>query len=81
MAYRLVFTEQFLEDISKLDHSVKVVVKKLYDKIEQNPKHFKPLHGDANVYRVRILNFRLIYKVRGDEVLMMRFEKRSRAYR
>ena len=81
MAYRLVFTEKFLEDISKLDHSVKVLVKKLYDKIEENPRHFKPLHGDASVFRVRILNFRLVYKVRGDEILMLRFEKRSRVYR
>jgi len=80
MAYRLIFTEKFLSDISGLDHSVKVLVKKLYDKIEKEPRRFKPLHGDANVFRLRILNYRLIYKVRGEEILILRFEKRSRIY-
>lgn len=81
MAYKLIFTDRFREDIEKLDHSVRVHIKKLYDKIEENPYHFKPLHGDVNTFRVRILNFRLIYKVSGEEIRMMRFEKRSKVYR
>lgn len=81
MAYQLVFTEYFLKDISGLDHSVKVRLKNLYDKIEKNPRRFKPLTGDANSYRLRILNFRLTYKVVGEEILMFRFENRDKVYR
>ena len=81
MAYRLIFTEDFLKDISKLDHSVKVHLKNLYNKIKENPRRFKPLHGDANSYRLRIMNFRLMYKVVGDEIFMLRFESRDKVYR
>lgn len=81
MPYKLLFTEAFLKDIEKLDHSVKLHIKKLYDKIEENPRHFKPLHGDSSVFRVRIMNYRLIYKMSENNILMMRFEKRSKVYR
>jgi mRNA-degrading endonuclease RelE of RelBE toxin-antitoxin system len=81
MEYRLIFTEDFLKDISKLDHSVKVHLKRLYDKIKENPRRFKPLHGDANSYRLRIMNFRLKYRVVGGEIHMYRFENRDKAYR
>ena len=81
MAYSLIFTEYFLKDISRLDHSVKVHLKRLYDKIEENPRRFKPLKGDANSFRLRIMNFRLTYRVVGEEIHMQRFENREKVYR
>ena len=81
MENRLIFTEDFLKDISKLDHSVKVHLKNLYGKIKENPRRFKPLHGDANSFRLMIMNFRLIYKVAGKEIFMLRFENRDKVYR
>jgi mRNA-degrading endonuclease RelE of RelBE toxin-antitoxin system len=80
MAYNLIFTEDFLKDISKLDQSVKVHLKNLYDKIKENPRRFKPLRGDANSYRLRIMNFRLKYRVVGEEIHMYRFENRDKIY-
>jgi len=81
MAFRLVFTEYFDKDVKALDNSVKIHLKRLYDKIEENPHRFKPLKGDANVYRLRILNFRLTYQVVGEEVFMLRFDNRDKVYR
>ncbi len=81
MPYELIFTDYFLKDIKSLDHSVKVHIKKLYDKIEKDPFRFKPLHGDIATFRVRISNYRLIYKVRGNDIIMLRFEKRSKVYK
>ena len=81
MEHRLIFTEDFLKDISKLDHSVKVHLKNLYCKIKENPRRFRPLHGDANSYRIRIMNFRLMYKVAGEKIFMLRFENRDKVYR
>ncbi|MCX6770878.1 MAG: type II toxin-antitoxin system RelE/ParE family toxin [Candidatus Micrarchaeota archaeon] len=81
MAFRLVFTEYFEKDVKALDNSIRIHLKRLYDKIEVNPRRFKPLKGDSDVYRLRILNFRLTYKVVGEEVFMLRFENRGKVYR
>ena len=64
----------------ELDH-LAFASKNLYNKIKENPRRFKPLHGDANSYRLRIMNFRLMYKVVGDEIFMLRFESRDKVYR
>jgi len=79
--YQLFFAKEFVDDIQKLDHSVKVHLKNIYQKIGENPFRFKPLHGDQTSFRVRIGNYRLIYRVRGDEIHMMRFEKRDKVYK
>jgi mRNA-degrading endonuclease RelE of RelBE toxin-antitoxin system len=81
MAFRLVFTNYFEKDAKALDNSVRIHLKRLYDKIEENPRRFKPLKGDANVFRLRIMNFRLTYKVVGEEVFMLRFENRDKVYK
>jgi mRNA-degrading endonuclease RelE of RelBE toxin-antitoxin system len=80
MPYILRPTSDFLKDIAKLDKSVRVIVEKRLERIKNNPRLSKPLEHEANCYTERIKNYRILFEVKGEEIILHRIRKRKQAY-
>ena len=73
-------TGDFLKELSKLDNSIKVLVKKKLDRIRDNPHLSKPLEHEKNCFSERVKNFRIVFEVKGNEIILYRVRKRKDAY-
>ncbi len=82
MPFSLSFTEEFKHDLARLDNSIKQRLPKIFDKIKENPTLAKPLHGKWGYYRIRFLNYRIIYHVfeKEERVLLVAIGKRDVVY-
>ena len=80
MAYTLRPTSGFLEELAKLDKSIKVLAAKKLERIRQNPRLSKPLAHEPNCYSERMKNYRIVFEVKGGEVVLYRIRKRKYAY-
>ena len=80
---RLLYTKEFKKDIRKIkDKSCQVKIKKILQKILENPCVGKPLkHELAGLMSVRITKSRLIYEVRDDTIILHKFEHRKSVYK
>ena len=70
----------FLKQIKKLDNFDKERLKKQINKILDNPETGKPLkylRGERTIY---IKPFRLIYALKNDELILLKFEHRKSVY-
>jgi mRNA-degrading endonuclease RelE of RelBE toxin-antitoxin system len=80
MPYVLRPTDDFLKQARKLDKSVRELVEKKLERIRQAPALSKPLEHGSNVYSERVKNFRIVFKVSGNEIILYRVKKRDEAY-
>ena len=80
MAYSLRTSSHFLEEIAKLDKSIRVLVEKKLERIKQNPRLSKPLEHEPNCYSERVKGYRIIFEVKGEEIILYRVRKRKEAY-
>jgi mRNA-degrading endonuclease RelE of RelBE toxin-antitoxin system len=76
-------TDKFERNIKSIkDKTIKEKVKKQIRKIIENPKigkHLRyDLHGEYSVY---VKPFRLIYTVKDDSLILLRFRHRKTVYR
>ncbi len=79
---RIIPTEKFEDDVKGMkDKGMKDKLQKQIDKITRNPDFGKPLrhglHGELTIY---VKPYRLIFKVEGDTLLLLRFEHRGNVY-
>ncbi|MBU1204312.1 MAG: type II toxin-antitoxin system RelE/ParE family toxin [Nanoarchaeota archaeon] len=80
---RITFSDGFEREFRKIkDSSTKERVRKQIRKIIENPSIGKPLRynlkGERTLY---IKPYRLIYAIRKDEIILLRFHHRSDVYR
>ena len=80
MPYTLSPTVEFVEQIRKLDKSIREMVDKKLDRIMKNPTLSKPLEHGSDIYSERVKNFRIVFKVSGNKVILLRVKKRKEAY-
>ncbi len=80
MEYVLRPTSSFLREISRLDRSIRVLVDKKLERIKQNPRLSKPLEHEPNCYSERVTGYRIVFEVKGEEVILYRVRKRKEAY-
>ncbi len=78
----IITTEKFERDVKKIkDKGLKEKLQKQIRKITENPDFGKPLRydlkGELTIY---VKPFRLIYKVEGDKLVLLRFEHRGKVY-
>jgi len=73
---------EFVRDVKPLDKSLRVKLDKQIDKVIENPDVGKPLRYDMKGERtIYIKPYRLIYKVEGETLFLLRFEHRKDAYK
>ena len=75
-------TEKFEREFKKIkDERLKEKLKKQITKITENPDFGKPLRyelkGEWTIY---VKPYRLIYKIEGDKLILLRFEHRNDVY-
>ena len=75
-------TERFETEFKKIkDKGLKEKLKKQIVKITENPDFGKPLRYDLKgEWTIYVKPYRLIYKVEGNKLILLRFEHRKKVY-
>lgn len=83
MTYRLVYTQRAINDIQKLEHLVKSRIGKALLRFEADPlSHAKGLtDAEFGAYRFRIGDYRVIFDLEGDEIVVLRVGHRRDIYK
>jgi len=83
MTCRLVYTQRAIKDIQKLEHLVKSRIGKALLRFEADPlSHAKGLtNTDLGTYRFRIGDYRVIFDLESDEIIVLRVGHRRDIYR
>ncbi len=77
---RIIPSKAFIKDIKRLDQFEREKIEKQIRKIIENPYVGKPLkykRGERSLY---IKPFRLIYALRGEDIILLKFEHRKDVY-
>lgn len=80
---KLIYTEEFKGDLKKIrDKKIQTRIKKIINKIIDNPEIGKTLKYELFPLRsVRIPPFRVLYELKGDIIILHKFEHRKKIYR
>lgn len=80
--YKIVFTKKARKDIEKLDVIAKKRLKKALIKFSADPKKYSiRLSGSRDGdYRFRIGNYRVIFDMHIDEIIILRVQHRREVY-
>ena len=83
MKYRLAYTHRAIRDIDALDTSVKQRVGKTLLRYGPDPlKHAEPLkQSELGSYRFRIGDYRVVFDLDGDQIVILRVGHRREIYR
>jgi mRNA-degrading endonuclease RelE of RelBE toxin-antitoxin system len=78
----IVPTDKFEDDVKWIkDKGLKAKLQKQIDKITKNPDFEKPLrHGLRGEMTIYVRPYGLIFKVEGEKLLLLRFERRGNVY-
>ncbi len=78
----IIWTQKFERDFKKIrDRAGQEKLEKQIRKITENPNFGKPLrYGLRGEWSIYVKPFRLIYKVEGDRLILLRFEHRKEVY-
>jgi len=83
MKYKLIYTHRAVKDIKRLDPRCKQQLNKALVRYAQDPlEHAKKL-TDARLgaYRFRIGDYRVIFDLMGDEIVILRVGHRGNIYK
>ncbi len=70
--FTIKFTEEAKKKIQELDPPIKLIIKKAIESLAENPYRGKPLSYDlAGLYSLRTSNYRIIYRVKGEELVII----------
>jgi len=80
---KVLYTEEFKEDLRKIrDKKIHSRIKKIIQKIIDNPEVGKPLKYELFLLRsIRIPPFRVLYELKSDTIILLKFEHRKKVYR
>lgn len=80
---KVTFTEGFEKQIKKIrDNSTKNKIQKQIEKVIENPSVGKPLRHDLKGERTLYIKpYRLIYTLKQDEIILLRFLHRDEVYK
>ncbi len=78
----IIWTQKFEQDFKKIkDRATQDKLDKQINKIRFNPSFGKALRYDLKGERaVYVKPYRLIYKIEGDKLILLRFEHRKEVY-
>lgn len=70
--YKVKYTKEAKKRIEKLDESIRIVIRKAIESLAFNPYKGKPLsHELSGLYSFRTSDYRIIYRIREEEVLII----------
>jgi mRNA interferase RelE/StbE len=84
VAYNVVFRDEARKAFERLDRTARQQVGRVIDRLADNPRpgQATQLVGDPQTWRVRAGDWRILYEIRNDEimVLVLDVKHRSKAY-
>ncbi len=81
MSYTLVISPKLFKKLEKLDKATKERIADSINEILKNPEKFKPLRYELKGLRsARIGKWRIIYRVEGEEVIILSIGHRKNVY-
>jgi len=83
MRYKIVYTKRAEKDISKLDWEAKVEIKKALERYAEDPLNYarKMIDIAFGTYRFRVGDYRIIFDIEGNELVILRVGHRRKIYR
>jgi mRNA interferase RelE/StbE len=82
--YRVEFTRRAERELRELIPDIQTRVAEAVKRLEQNPRPpgCKKLHGEKSLWRVRVGDFRIVYRVHDDvlQVLVIKIGNRKDVY-
>ena len=83
MKYNLVYTKRAVRDIKKLDSTIKKRVGTTLLKYKENPLDYAETlkNSDLGTYRFRIGDYRVIYDIARNDVVVLRVGHRREIYK
>lgn len=83
MSYKLIYTKIAFKDIQKLDTVTKKRLKAKLENYSKDPfKYSKKLvHSSIGSYRWRIGNYRVVFDVSGNNIIILRIGHRREIYK
>lgn len=83
MAYKLIYTKTAFHDIQKLDNVAKKRIKKKLEELSKNPMSLskKLISSSLGTYRFRVGNYRIIFDIDKQNVVILRVGHRREIYK
>ena len=83
MSYTLIFTQKAVRDLDALDPQVRHRIGESLKRYQQEPlRHARRMaESDVGDYRFRIGDYRVIFDLEGEEIVVLRVGHRSQIYR
>jgi len=83
MGYEIIYTKRAVEDLSKLDSPVKERVAETLKRYAGAPLNYakKMVDPALGTYRFRIGDYRVIFDIEGNELVVLRVGHRREIYR
>jgi mRNA interferase RelE/StbE len=83
MGYRLFYTQRTARDISKLQNDAKGRIKKSLERYAEDPLLYskKMVDSTLGTYRFRVGDYRIVFDIEDDELIILRVGKRDEIYR
>ncbi|MCJ7669475.1 MAG: type II toxin-antitoxin system RelE/ParE family toxin [Dehalococcoidia bacterium] len=83
MNYKIVFTKRAMRDISKLEPEIKEKMGDALRRYGKDPLNYARKMVDPSLgnYRFRIGDYRVIFDIEGDEIIVLRVGHRKEIYR
>ena len=83
MNYKIVFTRRATKDISKLEPEIKEIIGDALKRYGKDPLNHDRKMVDPSLgnYRFRIGDYRVIFDIEGDEIIVLRVGHRKEIYR
>ena len=78
---RIVPSKEFVKDIKKIDSFMRDKLEKQIKKIIENPSVGKPLRYARGERTLYVKPFRIIYALRGNDLILLKFEHRKSVYK
>jgi addiction module RelE/StbE family toxin len=79
----ILFSDEFRKDFKKLkDKELRLRIIKILKKLAEQPEAGKPLKRDLKLHRsLRIPPFRIIYRIKGNKLIINCFDHRKDVYK
>ena len=83
MSYSITFKESVWRDLNKIDkHQVKIILAKIEDLLPEGAESYSALTGQfSKLRKFRVGNYRVIYTIKEDTVLITLIQHRKDVYR
>lgn len=83
MTYKLVYTQRAIKDIRKLEQSTKKRIGRALVRYEEDPLKYaeKLIDQRLGTYRFRIGDYRVVFDLEGNEIIVLRVGHRKDIYK